>query len=118
MKKLEREIKDFPEDFSVKLERLCSTLTFNQGQIIYYKDHLPYGLFFLTDGFVEIKKGKIVRKISPLKILGVNSFLNKKAYPYTVKAISDCTFKFLSSANYKELIMKKDPLLKVFVTQT
>lgn len=115
MKALEKEVKDFPENFSTKLDRLCSTVTFNQGQVIYYKDHLPYGLFFLTDGAVEIKKGKKTKNLIPLKVLGVNSFLNKKAYPYTVRALSDCTLKFLSSSSYRELLIKKDPLLKFFV---
>lgn len=115
MKALEKEVKDFPEGFSTKLDRLCSTVTFNQGQVIYYKDHLPYGLFFLTDGSVEIKKGKKTKNLIPMKVLGVNSFLNRKAYSYTVRALSDCTLKFLSSSSYRELLIKKDPILKVFV---
>lgn len=112
MQVLEKDIKNIPETQLSRLESLCSTITFKPGQVVYYKEHLPYGIFFLVKGLAEIKGSRKSEKIEPIKILGLNSFLKNKSYPFTVKALSVCTVKFLSTTAYNDLIKKRDPILE------
>ena len=96
---------NFHEPLLNLLKNKASLHNFKTGQTIYYKEHLPYGLFFLIEGTVQIniKRGKI-SKINAPAIIGYNSFINMSEYTETAIAYSDCTVYFLSHAGYKEIL--------------
>ncbi|MFN8575384.1 MAG: cyclic nucleotide-binding domain-containing protein [Candidatus Sericytochromatia bacterium] len=89
------------------IDKYTSTILFKAGQIIFYKDHEPYGLYILKDGTVEINYKKYSEKINPVTAFGVNSFVQNTIYKGTAKAIKPCTISFLSRTKYKELIEEK-----------
>jgi CRP-like cAMP-binding protein len=88
---------------------------YRTGQIIFYEGHLPYGIFILTSGEVEIKYGnsKTERVKSPA-FLGISAFLNNIAYSGTVKADSNCEIYFLSTSVYQNLKNNKHPVAHLF----
>lgn len=92
------------EDFH-KIENLTTTHVFKPEQIIFYKDHIPYGVFILLEGEIEIKgkNKKISRANSPI-ILGYSSFVNKGTYQFTAKAVTLCKINFISGSLYDKLL--------------
>ena len=88
-----------------EIERHSSKVTFKPGQIIFYKGHVPYGLYILTEGTIEINYNKkSSEKVRAVNALGVNSFIEEDCFSGTAKALSLCTVAFLSKNKYNEII--------------
>ena len=94
------------------LKNYASFHEYRKGQEIFYKDHLPYGLFVLLAGEVEIiydsKNSKIIAQKA---FLGFDSFMNDKPYSVTAKAQTDCQVYFLSGRDYNNLVQNNGGLL-------
>lgn len=86
------------------LDKYTSKVVFRPGQIIYYKGHIPYGIYILTEGMIEIDYTKYSEKVEAVNTFGINSFINNSCYSGTAKAISTCTVSFLSKSQYNELV--------------
>jgi signal-transduction protein with cAMP-binding, CBS, and nucleotidyltransferase domain len=81
---------------------------FKPGQIIYYEGHMPYGLFILLEGKIEILNNGSSDKLETGAVLGVNSFLNSQGYSATAKAITECKVSFLSKAGFSDIKEKNN----------
>ena len=87
------------------LVKIASNHFFKPGQVIFYEGHQPYGLFILVDGTVQFESNqKQPKKINGSAILGINSFMNFKAYNGTVKAVTPCKVSFISKTAYQKLV--------------
>lgn len=87
-----------------KLNNYSSKILFRPGQIIYYKDHKPYGLYILEEGTIEIDYKKYRENIKPITPLALNSFSQSTPYKGTAKAITVCLVSFLSKNKYIDLL--------------
>lgn len=110
-KTLISEIKYFSFQKMPDLKDIASFHTYGKGQIIFYEGHLPYGIFILTTGDVEIKYGnsKIERATSP-SFLGYSAFINKTVYSATVRATTYCEAYFLSTSVFQNLKENRHPI--------
>lgn len=93
------------------LQESTTSHFFKPGQIIFYEGHIPYGLFILLDGTIEICVDNTSEKLEGCAILGINSFLNTRYYPVTAKAITTCKVNFLSKTAFHELSDKNYQVL-------
>jgi CRP-like cAMP-binding protein len=88
------------------LNDIATSHIFKPGQVIFYEGHLPYGLFILLDGTIEMINKKNCEKINAGAILGINSFLNSDFYSGTAKAVTSCKVNFLSKSTFHDLAQK------------
>jgi CRP-like cAMP-binding protein len=96
------------------LQNIVSSHKFAEGQTIFYEGHLPYGIFILLTGEVELKYvNSKVEKVSSPALIGISAFMNKTVYSGTARAITACEIFFLSTSVYLALAEKNDPLLKL-----
>lgn len=99
--------KDFSSfDSMPKLDDFVSLQVYKKDQIIFYKGHLPYGLFILASGRVEVCLGKRREIVSEHSFLGLTSFLKNHPYNSNAKALSDCIFYFISKLAFQEIETK------------
>lgn len=102
------EIKYFSPQNMPELKDIASFHNYRKGQTFFYKGHVPYGLFVLISGEVEIKYGKDrVERVESPAFLGISAFMKKSFYAGTAKALSNCEIYFLSFSVYKNLIAEK-----------
>lgn len=78
---------------------------YRQGQVLFYKGHLPCGLFILTRGDLKLNYDNQSNSIiKPFMLLGSTVFDDRtQPYPATAEAHSDCELKFLSLRAYQDL---------------
>ncbi len=97
-------------------------LNFKKGQLIFYDDGLPTGIFLLEKGKAKIFKvglgGKeqifyIYRKGD---LFGYHALLCEEHYSDSCEAIEDCEIGFINSHDFAELV-EKIPLLKTRLIQ-
>jgi CRP-like cAMP-binding protein len=100
-----RDLSDLTENTSIHI--------FKPGQIIYYQGHLPYGLFFLRKGKIEIKNKYDSEIVETWAVLGFNSFLNSLGYSATAKAITECELNFLSKTAYLGFTVKNNQFISL-----
>ncbi len=108
-------------DYEMVREKM-KFLTFKKGQLIFYDDGLPTGIFLLEKGKAKIFKvglnGKeqifyIYRKGD---LIGYHALLCGEYYCDSCEAIEDCEIGFINSHDFAELI-EKIPLLKTRLIQ-
>jgi signal-transduction protein with cAMP-binding, CBS, and nucleotidyltransferase domain len=93
-------------DSMPKLDDFVSLQVYKKDQVIFYKEHLPYGLFILVSGKVEVCLGKRREVVSEHSFLGLTSFLKNKPYNSNAKAVTDCIFYFISRSAFQEIELK------------
>ena len=93
------------------LTEVASAHQYRPGQILFYAEHFPYGLFILTEGEVEIQYlTGFVEHVRPGAILGASAFLKNKAYCGTAKTIGSAKLYFISKTQYQELKEQQHPV--------
>lgn len=97
------DIKSFTERDLPDISNFVTNHIFKPGQVIFYEGHMPYGIFFLVDGIVELELDGKSKKVEAGAVLGINSFLNSSLYSCTAKAITVCNTNFLSKSAYMNL---------------
>ncbi len=106
------DIKNFSFGSMPNIDDFMSSHIFKKGQTIFYKGHIPYGLFILLNGEVEIQyDNKKYQRVSGNVILGLSAFLKKTPNLTTIKAISNCNTLFLSNSVYNELKDDNHPVI-------
>jgi CRP-like cAMP-binding protein len=86
---------------------------FNKGQIIFYEGHLPYGIFILLSGEIELKYGNSnLERVSSPALLGSFAFINNTVYSGTARAFTACETYFLSILAFQDLVEKNDSFVK------
>jgi CRP-like cAMP-binding protein len=107
------DIKFFSSESLPVLDESGTLQLFRKGQTIFYSGHVPYGLFILLSGEVELKSdNKKTAVINSNSLLGLSAFLNKKPYNVTARAISDCRIFFISYSGFEEMSKKALPMSK------
>lgn len=101
------EVKLFSFQNMPKLDDFATLHIFKKGHILFYKEHLPYGLFVLITGQVEIeydeKKKEVVDSSA---LLGITAFNEKTPYSATAKALTNCSAYFISFTVFQDLCEK------------
>ena len=105
MKNIKKRINIFPKPLLSFLKENGTIHTFKPGQTIYYKGHLPYGLFFLVEGTInKVKEKGKISKVNAPTFIESTSFMTVSAYTETAIAVSVCTVNYLSYQGYNEII--------------
>lgn len=86
-----------------QLNKFVSCHSFKKNQVIFYEGHIPYGLFILFEGEIEIIEKNWKRRVSPISIIEKNIFFEKQVYNSTAKSIADSKLYFLSTESYMKL---------------
>lgn len=89
---------------------------FKKGQVIFYEDNYPHGVYCIHKGKVKISKlgdeGKeqIVRFGGTGELLGYRSVLNNEAYTATATAMEDCHICHLSFEDFHKVLNQSSSL--------
>lgn len=116
LKTLNKEWKEFIFQNMPEMNENISFHRFKKGQIIFYEGHIPYGLFILVSGNVQIISSKNNYQSDKRKIisnpafLGTFAFKNKIPFSATLKALTDCDVYFLSYSYYHNLQGSNHPI--------
>ena len=77
-----------------QLLRKATPVEFKDGQVVFHKDHMPYGVYVLVQGEVCLAKEESAKNhkgmIVPNVPVGIDLLLKNMSYPYTAVAKSDC----------------------------
>ncbi|HLG18440.1 MAG TPA: cyclic nucleotide-binding domain-containing protein [Bdellovibrionota bacterium] len=88
---------------------------YKAGQVLFYRGHLPYGLFVIHEGAVELriteKDLHAPLKAGPGAMLGLASLVANQPYPLTALVVNDVLVSFTEKSTLLHWIQHSDPLL-------
>ena len=99
------DIEEKSQDIINRLPEMVKKATlahFKKDQVLFYKGHLPCGLFILKKGRVslpsEVMEKVFIADHQENILLGLNSFVCEKLYEETCRALDDVEVFFLSKS--------------------
>ncbi|HBL16964.1 MAG TPA: hypothetical protein DD417_09525 [Elusimicrobia bacterium] len=96
-----------------EFQRFCSSNTYAKGNIIFYANNQPLGLFFLCSGKVKVVKSAfgvrahIPRVIKAPDLLGDRAFISGELYSGTGVAMEPSHICFLDAAHMNRIFAKE-----------
>jgi signal-transduction protein with cAMP-binding, CBS, and nucleotidyltransferase domain len=95
------------------LSKECQVLTFPQDFNLVYENQIPNTGVALIDGELELtKKSKVLEKVSPGSILGINQMLNEEQVELGCRVKKDSKIILLGKSDILEIL--KNPHSKLF----
>jgi CRP-like cAMP-binding protein len=100
---------------SAKWCRKVSPNDYLPGSILFYRGHLPYGVFVIHSGAVELrvseKDDRSAIPAGPDTMIGLSSLIAGKPYPVCAVVVEKTVASFVGKTVLLDWIKKKDPFL-------
>lgn len=100
----------FPEAVVKKIMDNSVLTNYKKGQMIFYQDALPFGVYFLEQGMVKLYregpygKNQIFQLIKDDEPFGYHAVLMEEAYPDSAETLTDCKIRFLPTHLFNEIL--------------
>lgn len=90
---------------------------YHKGQVLFYKGHLPYGIFIIVSGQVHLvgteetnpEQGFPALLYNPI---GFDLLFSRQCYPFTAIAQSDVKAVFIAKSSLNKLCQQSEPVLE------
>ena len=108
------DLEGVPQELLQSLNIAKASRLYKKGQILFYEENRPFGLFYLSAGTVKLYKftpdGKIyiTKIVKAGELLGCHAFFTGEAYSVTAEVLEDAVVCFIEKDAIKE-IMAQDP---------
>jgi len=84
---------------------------FKKGQIIFYENHKPIGLYLLHKGKISltVNNGReVIQKLSDKgkPVLGLDFILTNIPYPYSANALEDSELYYITKTDFNEILQQ------------
>lgn len=101
-----------PDEILNEFNAMKSARTYKQGQIIFYEDNKPFGVYCIESGKIKLTKytpdGKtyIARIAKGGDLLGYRAFLTQEPYSATAEAMEETTVCFIEREVFMKALQK------------
>jgi CRP/FNR family transcriptional regulator len=93
-----------------RLRQKNRTVTYEPGQVLFYRGHLPYGVFILHEGKVDFRVGETDRhsmfQAGAGTMLGLSSLLADRPYPLTAVVLEKVRVSFAGKSQLLDWVKK------------
>lgn len=101
---LNKLLKNYVSHWSDILKHGAILMEFKSGQEIFYENHVPYGVFIVLEGKLELIKHnndeEHIKSYAPLNVpIGLDLLIHESSYPFTGIARSPLKVLFISKNN-------------------
>lgn len=90
---------------------------YHKGQVLFYKGHLPYGVFIIMSGQVSLVGSEQDGQdqglpVLPYNPIGFDVLLSQQHYPFTAIAKSDVKAAFIAKSSLNKLCQPRELVKK------
>lgn len=84
------------------IKQKSQALHFKKDQVLFYEEHMPYGIYLIESGsFIFSKEGQVCNLdheilVKKDRVLGLKTLLEEATNEYTCTAASECDVFFIS----------------------
>jgi len=97
-------------------QRQALASTFKKGQVLFYKNHVPYGAYVIHEGSMHLfADSELDVRMSILEgrcCVGLNYFMQHRVYPCTGIAGEGLLASFVNKSRLLKMLSDNDPLIK------
>ena len=89
--------------------RLGESISFGEGGVLFYANHFPYGIYFITKGRVELTSRRQRKTAGTGEVLGLEACINESPHRFTAVCVTPVTVRFVNKAEVLQRVAKNDP---------
>lgn len=89
--------------------RLGESIRFAEGGVLFYANHFPYGIYFITKGRVELTSRRQRKTAGTGVVLGLEACINESFHRFTAVCVTPVTVRFISKAEVLQRVAENDP---------
>lgn len=99
-----------------KIHKYVTTTSYAPGQVIFYEDTMPFGIYMLRKGMVKLYKNgdagksQIFQLCTSGDVFGFHAVLQDSPYPDNAETMDNCVIDFIPKQHFIELVRNSNAL--------